>query len=125
MYQSAGTDGVVDDAVAPAFALLVVALDVSAAAVVDIACVGADAASVVVAAAQPAGSEVPLAVATGADVDTDEDDAVDDTFDDLVSVEPESVSRDRYATMSLPTATTLTTSQPSAAFEVSDVANAA
>ena len=121
MYQSAGTDGVVDDAVA-----LVVALDVSAAAVVDIACVGADAASVVVAAAQPAGSEVPLAVATGADVDTDEDDdTVDDTFDDLASVEPERVSRDRYATMSLPTATTLTTSQPSAAFEVSDVANAA
>lgn len=117
MYQSAGTDGVEDDAVA-----LVVALDVSAAAVVDMACVGADAASVVVAAAHPAGSEVPLAVATEADVDADDD---DDTVDDLVSVEPESVSRDRYATMSLPTATTLTTSQPSAAFEVSDVANAA
>ena len=122
MYQSAGTDGVVEEAVAPAVALLVDALDVSAAAVVDIACVGADAASVVSAAAQPAGSAVPLGVAvvTRADVDVDAD--VDEDF---VSAEPESVSRDRYATMSLPTATTLTTSQPSAAFEVSDVASAA
>ena len=121
MYQSAGTDGVVDDAVALVVAPLVDVLDVSAAAVVDIACVGADAASLVAAAAQPAGSEAPLVLAvpvTDADVDADFD-------DEVASVEPASVSRDRYATMSLPTATTLTTSQPSAALVVSDVANAA
>lgn len=118
MYQSAGTDGV-DDVVALLAAVLVDAADVSAAAVVDIACVGADAASVVSAAAQPAGSVRLVVDVTGADVD------VADTVDEDLAVEAVSVSRDRYATMSLPTATTLTTSQPSAAFEVSDVASAA
>ena len=70
MYQSAGTEGV-EDAAAEVVSAAVVDVDHavvregSGAAVAVIACVGADATSVVLAAAHPPGSEVAAAVAVG------------------------------------------------------------